>query len=179
MLLFLIISITVNYILQRALKMVESSIEVGLDAVDRKILKILQQAGRISNAELAKQIHLSPPATHGRVKRLEQEGYIRGYVALLDRHQMGYDNLCFVELSLELHQHEKIQAILETITSWSEVLECHNVTGEYDYLLKVVVKNTQVLEHFISKKMIPLEGVAKIHTSLVLKEVKATTAIST
>ena len=159
--------------------MIESSLDKkGLDQLDRKILDILQQDGRISNADLAKRIHLSPPATHGRVKRLEQEGFIRGYVALLDRHKMNYDNLCFIEMSLGLHQHERIQSILQTITSWPEVLECHNVTGEYDYLLKVAVKNTQALEHFISKKMIPLEGVAKIHTSLVLKEVKATTAIS-
>lgn len=148
------------------------------DAVDRQILMLLQCDGRISNAELAKKVHLSPPATHARVKRLEQQGLIKGYVALLDRHRIGYDNLCFVGMTLELHQHEKIQSILETIVSWPEVLECHNVTGEYDYLLKVVVENTPALEHFISKKMIPLEGVAKIHTSLVLKEVKATTAIN-
>ncbi|WP_251359793.1 Lrp/AsnC family transcriptional regulator [Kangiella sp. TOML190] len=157
--------------------MLKSSRENDLDAMDRKILYILQQEGRISNADLAKKIHLSAPATHGRVKRLEQEGFIKGYVALLDRHQVGYDNLCFIELSLQLHRHHQIQSILETIMSWPEVLECHNVTGEYDYLLKVAVKNTRALEQFNSKKLIPLEGVAKIHTSLVLKEVKATTAI--
>ncbi len=157
--------------------MIKSFVETELDATDQKILEILQNEGRISNSDLAKKIHLSAPATHGRVKRLEQDGYIRGYVALLDRHKMRCDNLCFIELSLELHKHEKIQQILETITSWPEVLECHNVTGSYDYLLKVAVKNTQALEHFISKKMIPLEGIAKLHTSLVLKEVKATTAI--
>ncbi|NVK21632.1 MAG: Lrp/AsnC family transcriptional regulator [Kangiellaceae bacterium] len=160
--------------------MIKSSQELsGLDAVDKQILEILQSEGRLANSELAKRVHLSPPATHGRVKRLEQEGYIRQYVALLDRHRVGYDNLCFVEFSLQLHHHDKIQTILNTVTSWPEVLECHNVTGEYDYLLKIVVKNTQALEQFISQRMIPLEGVAKIHTSLVLKEVKATTAIAT
>ncbi|NVJ65019.1 MAG: Lrp/AsnC family transcriptional regulator [Gammaproteobacteria bacterium] len=157
--------------------MLKSSATNDLDSVDRKLLAILQREGRISNAELAKKIHLSAPATHSRVKRLEQEGYIRSYVALLDRNKMGYDNLCFIELSLELHKHEQIQSILETIMSWPEVLECHNVTGEYDYLLKVAVENTRALEQFNSRKLIPLEGVAKIHTCLVLKEVKATTAI--
>lgn len=157
--------------------MIKSSEVIGLDEMDRKILEVLQQDGRISNSDLAKQIHLSAPATHSRVKRLEQEGFIASYVALLNRNKMGYDNLCFIEISLELHKHERIQAILETIMSWPEVLECHNVTGEYDYLLKVAVENTRALERFNSRKLIPLEGVAKIHTSLVLKEVKATTAI--
>ncbi len=157
--------------------MIKSSVEIGLDETDRKILKVLQLEGRISNSDLAKKIHLSAPATHSRVKQLEQAGYIRDYVALLDRHVMGYDNLCFVGVSLELHKHEQIQAILETIMSWPEVLECHHVTGEYDYLLKVAVKNTRALEQFITQKMTPLEGIAKLQTSLVLKEVKATTAI--
>ncbi len=157
--------------------MIKCSADNDLDEVDRKILAVLQAEGRISNSDLAKKIHLSAPATHTRVKRLEQGGYIHSYVALLDRNKLGYDNLCFIELSLGVHKHEQIQAILETIMSWPEVLECHNVTGEYDYLLKVAVVNTRALEQFNSRKLIPLEGVAKIHTSLVLKEVKATTAI--
>lgn len=148
-----------------------------LDGMDKKILNLLQLEGRLSNAELAKRVNLSPPATHARVKRLEQEGFIQQYVALVDRHRLGFDNLCFVEFSLQLHSSEQIQTILATVNSWPEVLECHNVTGEYDYLLKVAVQNTRALESFVSEKMIPLQGVARIHTSLVLKEVKSTTAI--
>lgn len=156
--------------------MIKSSANT-LDAVDKKILNLLQQEGRLSNSELAKRVNLSPPATHARVKRLENEGFIGQYAALVDRHRLGFDNLCFVEFSLQLHSSEQIQAILATVISWPEVLECHNVTGEYDYLLKVAVRSTRALESFVSEKMIPLEGVARIHTSLVLKEVKATTAI--
>lgn len=157
--------------------MIKSSAVIDLDDMDRKILELLQKQGRISNSELAKKIHLSAPATHSRVKRLEQDGYIRNYIALVDRHKVGYDNLCFIELSLELHKHKQIQAILETVSSWPEVLECHHLTGEYDYLLKVAVRNTNELEQFISKKMTPLDGIAKLRTSLVLKEVKATAAV--
>lgn len=156
--------------------MIKSS-EDKLDAVDKKILNQLQQEGRLSNSELAKRVNLSPPATHARVKRLEQDGFIQQYAALVDRHRLGFDNLCFVEFSLQLHSSEQIQTVLATVKSWPEVLECHNVTGEYDYLLKVAVRNTQSLESFVSGKMIPLEGVARVHTSLVLKEVKTTTAI--
>ncbi|AOE49946.1 Lrp/AsnC family transcriptional regulator [Kangiella sediminilitoris] len=156
--------------------MIKSS-QGTLDTVDKKILNLLQLEGRLSNSELAKRINLSPPATHARVKRLEQEGFIHQYAALVDRHRLGFDNLCFVEFSLQLHNSEQIQTVLATVKSWPEVLECHNVTGEYDYLLKVAVRNTQSLESFVSEKMIPLEGVARIHTSLVLKEVKTTTAI--
>lgn len=159
--------------------MIKSSAINELDLMDRKILSILQQNGRIRNAELAKLVHLSPPAVLGRVKRLENDGFIQSYVALVDKRKLGLDHLCFIELTLELHRYEQIQSILQTITSWPEVLECHNVTGEYDYLLKVAVENTEALEQFISRRMTPLEGIAKLHTSLVLKEVKATTAIET
>ena len=156
--------------------MLKSS-DYRLDGLDKKILNVLQLEGRLSNSELAKRVNLSPPAVHARVKRLEQEGFIHQYAALVDRHRLGFDNLCFVEFSLQLHSSEQIQAILATVKSWPEVLECHNVTGEYDYLLKVAVRNTRALESFVSQKMIPLQGVARVHTSLVLKEVKSTTAI--
>ena len=156
--------------------MIKSS-EYKLDVLDQKILNILQDEGRLSNSELSKRINLSPPATHARVRRLEDEGFIHQYAALVDRFRLGFDNLCFVEFSLQLHSSEQIQSILATVKSWPEVLECHNVTGEYDYLLKVVVRNTRALESFVSQKMIPLQGVARVHTSLVLKEVKNTTAI--
>ncbi len=155
--------------------MVQSSIE--LDAADIAILRELQRHGRISNVELAQRVHLSPPATLTRMKRLEKQGVIDRFVAVLDRHKTGHDTLSFIQLTLALHQHQQIQDILERIVAMPEVLECHNVTGEYDYLLKVVLKNTQALEVFISKKLIPMPGIEKIHTSLVLKEYKATTEL--
>lgn len=149
----------------------------SLNKVDLQILKILQQQGRMSNADLAAKINLSPPATLARFKRLEQEGFIDRFVAVLDREKTGHDTLCFVQLSLTLHQPQKIENILKQIVAMPEVLECHNVTGDYDYFLKVALKNTSALEAFISKKLLPVSGIARVHTSLVLKEFKSSTEL--
>ena len=148
-----------------------------LDKIDRAILAELQGDGRISNAELAQRVNLSPPATLGRLRRLEQRGYIRHYAALVDREAVGYDMLCFVHLSLQLHQTEQVNRIREVIQEMPEVLECYHVTGEFDYLLKVVIKNRKDLERFVVKRLTPIPGVARIYTSLVLNEVKCTTAL--
>ncbi len=148
-----------------------------LDRADIAILKILQNQGRISNVDLAEKLHLSPPATLARLKRLEKQGYIDRFVAVLDRHKTGHDTLSYIQLTLALHQHQQIRQVLESIIKMPEVQECHHVTGDYDYLLKVVVNNTQALEQFISKKLTPIPGIEKIHTSLVLKEYKSTTVL--
>ena len=148
-----------------------------LDTIDKSILAILQCEGRLSNAELARRVNLSPPATHARLRRLEDEGYIRGYAALLDRESTGFDMLCFVQISLQLHQPQQVEAVRAAIREMPEVLECHHVTGEYDYLLKVVIHNRKDLERFVLERLTPVPGVARIHTSLVLTEVKATTAL--
>ena len=149
----------------------------ALDNLDRAILHALQTNGRMSNVELAQRINLSPPATHARIKRLEQRGYIRQYVALLDQEKVGYDMLCFVNISLQLHQPEQVEAIREAIRGMPEVLECYHVTGEFDYLLKVVIKNRKDLERFVIDRLTSVPGVARIHTSLVLNQVKSTTEL--
>lgn len=148
-----------------------------LDRIDCQILAVLQQQGRISNRDLAARVHLSPPACLARVRRLEDEGYIEGYHALLKREALGFDQLCFIQLTLELHRHEHIARLLEQLIAMPEVLECYNLTGEYDYLLKVAVPNTMHLHNFISKRLFPIPGIARIHTSVVLKEVKRSTVL--
>jgi Lrp/AsnC family transcriptional regulator, leucine-responsive regulatory protein len=147
------------------------------DDLDRQILAELQKDARISNKELARRVNLSPPATHSRVKRLEANGYIRNYVALIEHKKVDYDMLCFVRVSLQLHDLDQVTGFHEAIRQMSEVLECHHVTGDYDYLLKVVAHNTDGLEHFLVQKLTPIPGVAQIHTSLVLREVKNTTNV--
>lgn len=144
-----------------------------LDRSDREILRQLQLDGRISNRELAARVHLSPPACHARLRRLEAEGYIRGYHAVLDRRKLGLDNLCYIELGLAVHQQQRIQEILTSIVALPEVLECYHLTGEYDYLLKVAVCDTDALHQFISERLVPVPGIARVHTSLVLKEIKS------
>ena len=148
-----------------------------LDELDQRILDELQSDARVANAELARRLNLSPPAVHARVKRLEERGILRGYVALLDREQLGFDMLCFIQISLQLHQVEQVSHFRATIQQIPEVLECHHVTGEYDYLLKIVVRNRQELERLIMKKLTPIPGVARIHTSLVFSEIKASTEL--
>ena len=150
---------------------------VTLDETDLRILEILQREGRISNAELARQIDLSPPATLARTKRLEEKGVIRSYAALLDSELVGFDMLCFVHVSLQLHQSQQVEGFERAIRVMPEVLECHHVTGEYDYLLKVAIRNRKDLERFAVERLTPIPGVARIHTSLVLSEVKVTTAL--
>ena len=150
---------------------------ITLDDTDLRILEIMQREGRISNAELARQIDLSPPATLARTKRLEEKGVIRCYTALLDSEMVGFDMLCFVHVSLQLHQSQQVESFERAVGGMPEVLECHHVTGEYDYLLKVAIRNRKDLERFAVERLTPIPGVARIHTSLVLSEVKSTTAL--
>ncbi len=157
--------------------MIGYSPDTELDELDRNILRILQQEGSISNAELARRINLSPPATHARVRRLEEQGYIHQYTALLNPEKLGYDMLCFVHISLQLHQPDQVQNVRQAIRHLPEVLECHHVTGEYDYLLKVIIHNRKDLERFVIERLTPIPGIARIHTSLVLTQVKSTTCI--
>lgn len=149
----------------------------GLDDLDLLILNELQTDGRASNVELARRVGLSTSATHTRIKRLEQQGYIERYVALLDWRQAGYDMLCFINVSLQMHQPDQVANFKKAVQAMPEVLECYHVTGEFDYLLKVAIRNREDLERFVLHRMTPVSGIARIHTSLVLSAVKSTTAL--
>ncbi len=156
--------------------MIKNSQSLMLDDLDKALLRALQTDGRLSNVELARKISLSPPATHTRLKRLEKDGYIRQYTAIVDREKAGYDLLCFIHISLQMHQVEQVEKFREATRRMPEVLECHHITGEFDYLLKVALKNRKDLERFVVDKITPI-GVARVHTSLVFTEVKSTTAL--
>ncbi|NOK59950.1 MAG: Lrp/AsnC family transcriptional regulator [Chloroflexi bacterium AL-W] len=157
--------------------MIKNSQSHDLDSIDIFIVQLLQIDGRLSNVDLARRVHLSPPATHARVRRLEQEGYIRTYTAILDRDKMQFDLLCFIQVSLQLHQIESVEGFRTAIYQMPEVLECYHLTGEYDYLLKVIVRDRKDLERFLVERLTPLTGVERIHTSIVFTEIKSTTAL--
>lgn len=146
-----------------------------LDEVDRKLLSTLQKHAQMSNAELARRVNLSPPATHARIKRLEKEGYIDRQVCILNHEKLGFNLLCFVFISTNIHQADKLEVLEQAFANMPEVLECHCLTGEYDYLLKVANKNRKDLERFIRK--LNSLGISKIQTSLALREVKYSTEL--
>lgn len=149
----------------------------ALDEIDRALLNSLQQDGRISNTELARRVDLSLTGLQKRLRKLEDNGLIQGYVALVDREAVGFDMLCFVQVTLHRHETQQVNLFREAIGRLPEVLECHHVTGEYDYLLKVVVRNRKHLERFLMEALTPIPGIDKIRTSIVLNELKATTTL--
>lgn len=157
--------------------MIKRSKSTTLDRVDKSILRAVQVNSRLSNVQLARKISLSPPATHSRLRRLEREGYIRQYTTIVDRIKAGYDLLCFIHISMQVHQFEQIDRFRKLIQKIPEVLECYHITGEYDYLLKVVLHNSKDLERFVVERLTPIPGVSCIHTSLLFTEVKSTTAL--
>jgi Lrp/AsnC family leucine-responsive transcriptional regulator len=148
-----------------------------LDEKDRVLLQHLQTDARITSTELARRVDLSAPGLQRRVRKLEETGVIERYVTLLSREAVGFDMLCFIQVTLQRHEPQAIQGFREAMKTVPEVLECFHITGEYDYLLKVVVRNRRHLEEFLVEKLTPLPGMDKIRTSLVLSEIKATTAV--
>lgn len=153
----------------------ESFVSKVLDDVDIQILDMMQKEAQVSNAELARRVNLSPPATHARVKRLESEGFIKRQVAILNQEKLGFDLLCFIFMSTNIHQAEQLEVLEKALSSMPEVLECHCLTGEYDYLLKVTNKDRKELESFIRK--LNKLGIARIQTSLALREIKYSTVL--
>jgi Lrp/AsnC family transcriptional regulator, leucine-responsive regulatory protein len=148
-----------------------------LDDKDRILLHYLQEDARITNTELAQRVELSPTGLQKRLRKLEEAGIIKRYVTLLDREAIGYDMLCFVQVTLQRHEPEAVEGFKSAVQKMSAVLECYHLTGEYDYLLKIVVQNRRQLEQFLIEVLTPMPGMDKIRTSLVLREIKATTAV--
>lgn len=148
-----------------------------LDPIDKVILNEIQQDSKIPVAELARRVTLSPPAVHARIKRMEDAGIICGYVTIIDREAMGYDMLCFIQVSMQTHNPDVIKEFRAKIAAMPEVLECHQLIGDIDYLLKVVIVNKRDLQRFLMDRITPLPGVARIKTSMVLTEIKSSTIL--
>ena len=148
-----------------------------LDDLDRVILNLLQTEGRITNVALARRINLSPSATLARLRLLEERGYIQGYTALLNRERLGYDMLCIVQIGMQVHTHIDIQRAQTMLEQIPEVLECYHTTGEFDYILKVILRDQGGLERFLVDRLTQVPNIARIQTSVVIREVKSTTII--
>ena len=148
-----------------------------MDEIDRQILNLLQDDGQMTNAELARQVGLAPATTLERVRKLKQRGVIRGFVALVDPAKVDRGTLAIVEVSLASHKAEKVAAFRDRVSALPEVLECYHLTGERDYLLKVVVGTIQEYEDFLLTKLAVIDNVGTIHSSFVLSTVKHETKI--
>lgn len=147
------------------------------DSTDRRILDVLQQKGRMSNADLSERVNLSASACHRRVQRLEQDGYIRDYVALLDPRKVGRPTTVFVEITLSGQADEVLDAFERAVARVPDVLECHLMAGTADYLLKVVSGDTEDFARIHRKYLATLPGVAQMQSSFALRTVRQTTAL--
>jgi len=148
-----------------------------LDETDIIILTTLQEDGRITNSRLAQKVGLSPPAVLERVRRLESSGVIKKYVALLDHEQAGFGVETMVMVCLSHHQISSLREVKERLTKMEEVLECYQLTGEIDFLLKVAVKDMHSYTDFVNNKLSGIPGIQNVKTSFVLETLKSNTAL--
>lgn len=149
----------------------------GLDAIDREILRLLQQDGRLTNVELAARIRLSPSPCLRRVKALEDRGYIGGYVAMLDRDRLKRGLHVTVMVSLTSQRQEVLEGFEQAVRDLDDVLECYLVAGEADYLVTVAVKDLEAYQRFFTKRLGELPGVASLKSIIAMKTVKCTTTL--
>lgn len=150
---------------------------MSLDEIDRRILRALQRNGRMSNAQMSDDVHLSPSACHRRVQRMEKEGYIKGYVALLDARKMDVPTTVFVEITLQGQADEVLEAFEKAVARIPDVLECHLMAGTADYLLKVVAEGTDDFARIHRQYLARLPGVGQMQSSFALRTVCKTTAL--
>ncbi|NVK85097.1 MAG: Lrp/AsnC family transcriptional regulator [Cytophagia bacterium] len=141
-----------------------------LDAVDIKILEILQGDARITTKALADQLNLSTTPVFERVKRLERDGLIKKYVALVDNKKLGLRLIAFISISLTKHSRSYLEKFVNEVSQYPEVMECYHIAGNYDFLLKIVVKNMEVYETFILNKLSTIANLGHVQSSFVLSE---------
>lgn len=145
---------------------------MDIDAIDRKILEILQRDGRISNVDLATQIQLSAPQCLRRVRALEERGVLRGYRAELAPQALGLGVVAYVSLNITAQAFARVREIEALIRDFPQILECHTVSGDCDYLLKVVAADLRSLSHFLTDRLMQLDGVADVRSMICLEEIK-------
>ena len=148
-----------------------------LDPIDRKLLTFLQVDGKLSNQDLAERSALSAPACWRRIRRLEQEGVIRQYVALLDGSKVGFGLLVFAFVDLENHHADTVADFDRFVAERPEILECHMLSGNHDYLLRIVAADMQAYEEFLRLRLLPNRSVRSVNTSFSMNAKKTTTAL--
>ena len=143
-----------------------------LDEIDKKLLAELQAQGRITNVDLARRVGLTAPPCLRRVRSLEEDGVIRGYHAELDASRLGFAITVFAMVSLKSQAEEDLKAFEEHIKTLPEVRECHMLNGEIDFILKIVSRDLQSFQEFLTSKLTPAPNVASVKTSLTIRTAK-------
>ena len=146
---------------------------IDLDRTDLAILAALQGEGRLTHADLAERVHLSPSACLRRVQRLERDGVIAGYAARVDPERLGLGLQAFVRVQLARHDAASIEQFTAFVQQWDEVIACHALTGDMDYLLQVAVRDLEHFSRFLLDRLLNQAGVADVNSSFVLRTVKA------
>ncbi len=143
-----------------------------LDKTDLTILGELQKNGRLTNKELAAAIHLSPTPTFERVKRLEREGYIRKYAAVLDADKLDCGFVAFCYLKMKQHSFQNATRIMEAVKNIPEIAECYNISGDYDFLLKIYTRDMKAYQKFLLRILGEIDCIGSLNSSFVLGEIK-------
>lgn len=146
----------------------------ALDRTDRRILQCLQIDGRISNVNLARKVNLTPTPCIERVKRLEKQGYILGYTALLDPQKIGFNLLVFIEIDLSHNSPDGFKKFRREAQKLPEVMECHLVSGNFDYLIKARVSDMKAYRELLGEKILSLPSVKASRSYVVMEEIKET-----
>ena len=148
-----------------------------LDEIDRKILRALQQDARLTTAQLADKIGLSTTPCWNRLKRLETQGYIDGYVALLNQEKLGLPETVIIEVTLDHHDEAVLARFGQLLTDLPEVIEAYLTTGDYDYIVKVAVESTAGYERFLREKLYRIPGIRHSRSSFTLRCLKKLTSV--
>ncbi|GAA4809535.1 Lrp/AsnC family transcriptional regulator [Litoribaculum gwangyangense] len=148
------------------------------DETDKNLLELLQTDSKQTNKELSNKLNLSVTAVYERIKKLEKEGYINKYVALVDKAKIKRDFVVFCHVKLVQHSQDFVIKFEKEVTNLNEVLECYHVSGDYDYLLKVLVEDMAAFREFMVKKLTTINHIGSTHSMFVINEVKHTTLIN-
>jgi len=144
-----------------------------IDSTDKSILALLQNDGKITFKEIASQLNLTTTPVYERIKRLERDGYIKSYKAILDRKKIGLNLLVFCNISLKEHQASYLSQFEKDIKKFNEVIACYHIAGMYDYLIKISVEDMDVYQYFIANKLANIKNIARVQSSFVMTEVKS------
>ena len=150
---------------------------IELDRYDIRLLQALQRDARLTSQELAAIAHLSASQCNRRQRKLEKAGLIEGYVAILDRERSGFDVMAIINLSLARHGHNPSEQLHQAVANMPQVLECWAVTGDSDYVIKVVAADLQAFNRFLMQDLLALKIVTAVRTSILLQAIKYTTAL--